>query len=94
MLLLVAGVAPRDAAGLDWLDGMAEENRDEFGAALVGTELLEPFLREAAAAMGESTGDTIAEALGGLVTEVDRQALHGPFSEYLAAVMRGALRDG
>jgi len=90
----LAGVAPRDAAGLDWLDGMAEENRDEFGAALVGTELLEPFLREAAAAMGESTGDTIAEALGGLVTEVDRQALHGPFSEYLAAVMRGALRDG
>ena len=28
------------------------------------------------------------------MTEVDRQALHGPFSDYLAAVMRGALRDG
>ena len=49
---------------------------------------------EAAGAIGNPTGDTIAEALGGLVTEVDRQALHGPFSDYLAAVMRGALRDG
>lgn len=90
----LAGVAPRDAAGLDWLDGMAEENRDEFGAALEGAGRLEPFLLDAAEAMGDSTGDTIAEALGGLVTEVDRQALHGPFSDYLAAVMRRALRDG
>lgn len=90
----LAGVAPREAAGLDWLDGMAEQNRDEFGAAIEGTERLEPFLLEAAEAIGDPSGDTIAEALGGLVTEVDRQALHGPFSDYLAAVMRGALRDG
>ena len=64
----LAGVAPREAAGLDWLDGMAEQNRDEFGAAIEGTERLEPFLLEAAEAIGDPSGDTIAEALGGLVT--------------------------
>ena len=34
------------AAGLDWLDGMAEENRKEFGAALQGSAALEPFLEQ------------------------------------------------
>ncbi len=29
----MASVAPYDADGLDWLDGMAPENHEEFGAA-------------------------------------------------------------
>ena len=28
----LAGVAPHDAEGLDWLEGMGEENHEEFGA--------------------------------------------------------------
>ncbi len=42
----IAGVAPHDAAGLDWLDGMAQENLDEFALAGQGeaklSELPEP----------------------------------------------------
>lgn len=90
----VAGVAPWRAAGLDWLDGMAAENRAEFGAALAGSGPLEAFLRAAAATLSEPTGETIAEALGGLVTEVDRRALTGPFADFLASLMRDALREG
>lgn len=82
------------ADGLDWLDGMADENRLEFGAALEGTAALEPFLREQAEALRGTSADTIAEALGGLVTAVDRRALTGPFAEYLASQMRAALRNG
>jgi len=90
----LAGVAPWGADGLDWLDGMADENRVEFGAALEGAAPLEAFLREAAEPLGGTTADTIAEALGGLVTDVDRRALTGPFAEYLASQTRDALRNG
>ena len=78
----LAGVAPWDAEGLDWLDGMAEENHEEFGAALAGddalTRFLEPF---AARARDRRTADTVAEMLGGLVTDVDRRALTGEFAD-------------
>jgi pimeloyl-ACP methyl ester carboxylesterase len=90
----IAGVAPWGADGLDWLDGMAAENREEFGAALAGAGDLEAFLGETAAAIGEPTGSTLADAFGGLVSAVDRQALVGRFADYLAAVMRGALGQG
>lgn len=90
----LAGVAPWDAAGLDWLEGMAEENREEFGAAHTGQAELERFLTPFAAEVGASTADTVADALGGLVTEVDRRALAGPLAEYLATLMRAAVSTG
>jgi pimeloyl-ACP methyl ester carboxylesterase len=61
----LAGVAPYAAEGLDWLDGMAEENRDEFGAAI---EARPPqgFPEQAADDVREA-GSTVADALGGFV---------------------------
>ena len=90
----IAGVAPATAEGLDWPDGMADENREEFGAALAGTDALTAFLEEAAVGLSGQTGETLAEALGGLVTEVDRRALTGSFADYLASVMHAALEAG
>jgi pimeloyl-ACP methyl ester carboxylesterase len=89
----IAGVAPFPADGLDWFEGMAEENVQEFGAALEGPTSLEPFLREAAAFLVPRVA-TIAEALGGLVTDVDRQALDGPLADLLADLMSAALSTG
>src|SRR3954447_10578579 len=37
---VIAGVAPYDADGLDYMTGMAPENVEEFGAALEGEERL------------------------------------------------------
>ena len=92
----LAGVAPWAAPGLEWLDGMADENVEEFGAARRGMEALTAFLEEAAAALGDQTGRTLAEALGGLVTEVDRRALagSGALADYLAASTRRAVSQG
>ena len=73
---------------------MADENREEFGAALAGTDALTAFLEEAAVGLSGQTGETLAEALGGLVTEVDRRALTGSFADYLASVMHAALEAG
>jgi pimeloyl-ACP methyl ester carboxylesterase len=89
----IAGVAPFPSDGLDWFAGMAEENVQEFGAALEGPTSLERFLREAAAAL-DPRPETIAAALGGLVTDVDRHALDGPLADLLAALMAAALSTG
>jgi pimeloyl-ACP methyl ester carboxylesterase len=90
----LAGVAPWGAAGLDWLDGMAEENLDEFGAALEGPAALEAFLASVVDDVRGRTGANVAEALGGLVTDVDRAALTGALADYLAALNGEAVANG
>ena len=90
----LAGVAPWGADGLAWLDGMAEENLEEFGAAVDGPEALLAFLGPIAADRVDVTAETVAAGLGGLLTDVDRAALTGEFADYLAAVTRAAVSAG
>ncbi len=45
----IAGVAPYQAAGLDWFAGMGPENVGEFGAAAQGQEPLASMLAAEAA---------------------------------------------
>ncbi len=90
----IAGVAPRQADGLDWLAGMAAENLAEFGAAEQGEAEITAFLSAAAEVMATVTGDQVAAELGGLATAADRDALTGEFADYLAALFRSALSTG
>src|SRR5689334_12056750 len=84
----IAGVAPYDAEGLDWLSGMGAENVEEFGAAIAGPAALDAFLIPAAAGLSEVKPADLVEAFGDLVSEVDKQALTGGLAEYLAAGFR------
>lgn len=90
----IAGVAPYGAAGLDWTAGMGQENIDEFGAALNGEEAVSDFLETAAASLRNVTGAEVAAALGGLVTEVDKNALTGELAEVLAESFRRSVSTG
>jgi pimeloyl-ACP methyl ester carboxylesterase len=90
----VAGVAPFDAAGLDFLDGMGRENHEEFGAALAGPARLQAYLEREARTFAEVTGEQLAAALGDLVAAVDVAALTGEFAAYLASSFHGAVADG
>ena len=90
----LAGVAPWDADGLAWLDGMAQENLDEFGAALEGAEALLGFLGPIVAARVDVTAETVAAGLGGLLTDVDAAALTGEFADFLARTERAAVSSG
>jgi len=90
----LAGVAPWDAEGLAWLDGMAEENLDEFTAAVEGPAALRRFIEPIADGRVDVASNEVAEALGGLLTDVDRAALTGPFAEFLAEAMRAAVSSG
>lgn len=91
--VVLAGVAPF-TAGIDWLAGMAAENVEEYQLASAGEAQLLPFLETFAKVLANVTGPDIVASLGGLVSEVDLDALSGEFSEAMAASMRGAVASG
>jgi pimeloyl-ACP methyl ester carboxylesterase len=90
----LAGVAPYDAAGLDFLAGMGPENVDEFGAAARSHDELRAFLDRFAAGVRDVTPDQVADQLGGLIDHVDRGALTGDLAESLARMLRRAVSTG
>jgi pimeloyl-ACP methyl ester carboxylesterase len=89
----LAGVAPYPADGLDWLDGMGQDNLDEFAAALAGRESLERFLRKQADAMLAANPEAIADALRSLLSPPDAAVLTGEYAEYLAEATRRAIGE-
>jgi pimeloyl-ACP methyl ester carboxylesterase len=89
----LAGVAPYPAEGLDWLDGMGQNNLDEFAATLAGRDTLERYLREQAEAMLAAEPDAIADTLRSLLSPPDAGVLTGEFAEYLAASTRRAIGE-
>lgn len=90
----IAGVGPYGAAGLDFLDGMGEQNLDEFGAALAGAEPLRAFLERDAEELRTTTAEHIVTSLSTLLPDVDRAVLTDEFGEDMAAGFAGALRHG
>ena len=90
----IAGAAPRDAAGLDWLAGMGPENIEEFRAAEGGEADLTAYLEKEAASLGAVTGADIIEGLGGLIGDADKAVLTGEYADYQASALKAALRSG
>lgn len=90
----LAGVAPAQAAGLDWLAGMGPENVAEFGAAAQGEAALTAYLTPEADGLRQVTGEQVADALGGLVSAADRDVITADFADYLAAMFRAAVSTG
>lgn len=84
----LAGAAPYEAEGLDFVDGMGEGNVKEFGLILEGREKLEPFLcaeRNALLAAGQ---EGLAEGMRTLLTPVDAAAFTGETAEFLFESLR------
>jgi pimeloyl-ACP methyl ester carboxylesterase len=90
----LAGVAPYDADGLDWLDGMGEENVTEFAAALDGFDSISALLEGWAPGLASVSPETLASSLGDLVSDVDKAASTGEFAEYLANDFKHAVSSG
>jgi pimeloyl-ACP methyl ester carboxylesterase len=90
----IAGVAPYPAEGIDWFEGMAEENIAEFGAAAAGEGPLTAMLGGEMATRPGIAASEVADALGDLVTAADRAAITGWFAHFLAGSMREALSAG
>ncbi len=90
----IAGVGPYGMPDLDFLEGMAVENHDEFGAALSGEDALRTYLEKEDAAFSKVTGSELASALGDLVSDVDKAVLTGEYADFLATSFQRATRNG
>ena len=73
----LVGLAPFDAPGLNWLDGMVELNRQQFGAAVLGPRPLAEVIYPQVVAM-RADPEHLARRLEREGTLADREALHDP----------------
>ena len=92
--LVIAGVGPYTAEGLDWMAGMGEENVTEFNAALEGEGPLRRYLDEQREDLKEVTVAGIISSLDTLLPDVDRAVLTDEFGEDMATSFHEALRTG
>jgi pimeloyl-ACP methyl ester carboxylesterase len=90
----IAGVAPYAAEGLDWLDGMAPENIEEFTLGAADGEAFTEFLEREAAQYRDLSGPDLADTLGGLVSEVDKASLSGALADFMARALAHAMSAG
>jgi pimeloyl-ACP methyl ester carboxylesterase len=90
----LAGAAPYDVPGLDFLAGMDEANVEEFNMALGGYDKLDSYLRGLQGHFVDVTAESVVEGLSGLLSEVDKQAMTGQLAEEMAATFRRTMGAG
>jgi pimeloyl-ACP methyl ester carboxylesterase len=93
-VLVIAGVAPYDAPGLDFLAGMGEDNIAEFGAAVAGEATLRPMLEGWRPDLVTVQAPDLVQSMGSLLPPVDRAQLTTELGEDVVMGFREGLRDG
>ena len=90
----LAGLAPYDAEGLDWFEGMGQENADDFRQSatdkVAARKQMDKDWEEAMA----TSADQIAEQFPTLVSPADAAVLTGELAEYLAFSEHEGLAPG
>jgi pimeloyl-ACP methyl ester carboxylesterase len=89
----LAAVAPFDADGLDWLEGMGQDNIDEFGAVLAGADELNAYLAEARVQQLDATPEGIVEVLESLLGPEDKSVLSGALAAWMLEASGFGLKD-
>jgi pimeloyl-ACP methyl ester carboxylesterase len=90
----LAALAPADAAGLDWFEGMGQDNVDDFKLQQTDPEAARAKLETEREANLAATGEDLAGLLKTLLTPADAAVLTGEFAEYLAWTGREGLAPG
>ena len=79
----LAGVAPYEAAALDWTAGLGEENLEEFALVVQGEAAVEPYLERVREHLLETTPDEILAIFGDLLGAADTSVLSGAFAAWM-----------
>ena len=91
---VLVSVAPSDAHGLDWYDGMADSNVEEYGHARHGADVLAAELSARSEAHPRGSG-VPAPVPGAELTAPDRRILRDPaIRRLLTGTYAEALRQG
>jgi len=93
-ILCIAGVAPYDAEGLNFLEGMGQQNIDEFDLALQGEEAIRPSNEAEAVGLRNTDAAGLIEGMATLLPDVDRAVLTAEFGEDMVANFAEGLRTG
>jgi pimeloyl-ACP methyl ester carboxylesterase len=90
----LASLAPADAAGLDWFDGMGQDNVDDFKLQQTDKAAARAKLEAEREKNLAATGEDLAGLLKTLLTPADAAVLTGEFAEYLAWTGREGMAPG
>jgi pimeloyl-ACP methyl ester carboxylesterase len=90
----IAGVAPYDARGLDWIAGMGEDNQIEYPLAARDPDELLRWMEPHVEAMATIEAEQIVAEMRSLISDVDARQVTGEFGDNLAASFRSAFRHG
>jgi pimeloyl-ACP methyl ester carboxylesterase len=80
----LAGLAPYGAEGLDWFEGMGQENADDFKLVAADKAGARAKLEKDREEFLAATPDDLAKAFQTLLSPVDAATLTGELAEYLA----------
>ncbi len=90
----LAAVAPYEAEGLDWLDGMGEQNIEEFHVMFEGEEAHRAAAGRQREELFAATADQLVELWQTLLGPADREVATGEFAAGLLEHMRAGLEPG
>ncbi len=90
----LASLAPADAEGLEWFDGMGQENADDFKLLKSDPDACRAKLETERDQTMAANADDLAELLKTLLTPTDAAVLTGEFAEYLVYTGREGLAPG
>lgn len=89
----LAGVAPWEAEGLDWLAGAGDANIEEMGLVLAGEEALRPAVERDRAELLAGGPDDLTAAMESLLGDADRAVLETGLAGWMDAAHSNGLRD-
>jgi pimeloyl-ACP methyl ester carboxylesterase len=80
----LAGLAPYPAEGLDWFDGMGQDNADDFRLVIKDKAAARAKIENDREELLATAPDDLTKALESLLSPVDAATLTGGIAEYLA----------
>jgi pimeloyl-ACP methyl ester carboxylesterase len=90
----LAGLAPWGADGLDWFDGMGQDNVEDFRLFLADPAASRVKMEKDREEMLAASADDVAEVLKTLLTPTDAAVLSGELADYLVFSSHEGLAPG
>jgi pimeloyl-ACP methyl ester carboxylesterase len=90
----IAGVTPYDADGLNWTEGMGQDNQVEYPTAARDPDELLRWMEPHVEAMATIEAEQIVAEWRSLISDVDAEQVTGEFGVNLAASLRSGFRHG
>jgi len=87
----LASVAPYDAEGLDYLEGMGEQNVEEFGAILEGEEAQQASIDSQSRELLSATPEQLVDMWKTLLGPSDREVATGVLAAFLLDHIRAGI---